>query len=96
MTLTKDQIVGSLETCLGVSKTESTRLVESMLETIKATLARGEDVLITGFGKFCVNQKAARRGRNPATGEELTLQPRRVVTFKCSPLLKERVNGKGG
>ena len=96
MTLTKDQIIGSLETRLGVSKAESTRLVESMLETIKATLARGEDVLITGFGKFCVNQKAARRGRNPATGEELTLQPRRVVTFKCSPLLKERVNGKGG
>ena len=96
MTLTKDQIVGSLETRLGISRSESSRLVESMLETIKAALARGEDVLISGFGKFCVNQKTARRGRNPATGEELTLPPRRVVTFRCSPFLKDRVNGKGG
>jgi len=95
MTLTKDQIAGSLQSRLGVSKAESVSLVESMIETIKATLARGEDVLISGFGKFCVNQKAPRRGRNPATGKELTLQPRRVVTFRSSHLLKRRVNRKG-
>jgi len=95
MALTKNQIAGFLQSHVGVSKAESTSLVESMMKTIKGTLASGEDVLISGFGKFCVNQKAPRRGRNPATGKELTLQPRRVVTFKCSHLLKERVNGKG-
>ena len=64
MALTKDQIAGSLQSRLGVSKAESVSLLESMLETIKATPAGGEDVLISGFGKFCVNQKAPRRGRS--------------------------------
>ena len=95
MTLTKDHIVDSLRPRLGVSKFESTRFLESVLELIKTSLANGDDVLISGFGKFTVRQKAARRGRNPATGEDLTLGPRRVVTFKCSPVLRERMNGKG-
>jgi integration host factor subunit alpha len=95
MTLTKDHIVASIRNHLGVSKFESTRIVESVLEIIKTSLTDGDDVLISGFGKFTVRQKAARRGRNPATGEDLPLGPRRVVTFKCSLVLRERMNGKG-
>ena len=94
MTLTKDHIAGSLQSRLGVSKPESSRLLESVLESIKSSLAGGDDVLISGFGKFTVRQKAARRGRNPATGEDMTLEPRRVITFKCSALLKEKINGQ--
>ena len=96
MTLTKDHILGSLQSRLGVSKTESSRLLESVLELIKSSLASGDDVLISGFGKFAVRQKAARLGRNPATGKDLTLGPRKVVTFKCSALLREKINGKAG
>ncbi len=61
---------------------------------MKETLASGEDVLISGFGKFCVKEKTERKGRNPATGEDMMLAPRKVVTFKCSGKLRERVNGK--
>ena len=96
MTLTKDHLAGSLQSRLGVSKPESSGLVESVLELIKSFLAGGDDVLIRGFGKFTVRQKAARRGRNPATGEDMNLAPRRVITFKCSALLKEKINGKAG
>jgi integration host factor subunit alpha len=59
---------------------------------MKRTLASGEDVLISGFGKFCVNEKSERRGRNPATGEDMMLRPRRVVTFKCSGALRKKIN----
>lgn len=93
MTLTKAQIVESLQTNLGFSKQQSSNLVESLLETIKSTLEEGDDVLVSGFGKFCVQEKKERRGRNPATGEDLMLRPRKVVTFKCSGKLRERVNG---
>ena len=96
MTLTKDHIVDSVQRRLGVSKPESSRLLESVLELIKSSLTGGDDVLISGFGKFTVRQKATRRGRNPATGEDMTLEPRKVVTFKCSALLKEKLNGKAG
>jgi integration host factor subunit alpha len=96
VTITKDHIAGSLQSRLGVSKPESSRLLESVLELIKSSLVSGDDVLISGFGKFNVRQKTARRGRNPATGDDLALGPRRVVTFKCSALLKEKINGKAG
>jgi integration host factor subunit alpha len=92
MTLTKADIIEAVKTDTGLSKNQSTDLVESLLEIIKSTLEKGEDVLVSGFGKFCVNEKAERRGRNPATGEDLMLAPRRVVTFKCSEKLRERVN----
>ena len=95
MTLTKDHLIESIRKCLDISKFESSRILESVLETIKTSLSNGEDVLISGFGKFIVKEKAARKGRNPATGEDLTLDSRRVITFKCSPVIKERVNGKG-
>ena len=93
MTLTKADIVEAVQSKLGLPKNQSTDIVESLLEIIKSTLAGGDDVLVSGFGKFCVNEKSERRGRNPATGEDLMLAPRRVVTFKCSGKLRERVNG---
>jgi integration host factor subunit alpha len=67
--------------------------VESLIEIIKSTLESGEDVLVSGFGKFCVKEKNERKGRNPATDEDLMLPARRVVTFKCSGKLRERLNG---
>jgi integration host factor subunit alpha len=92
MTLTKDHIIRSIRNGLGISKFESTRILESILETIKTSLSNGEDVLISGFGKFIVKEKGARRGRNPQTGQDLTLDPRRVITFRCSSLMRDRVN----
>jgi integration host factor subunit alpha len=93
MTLTKIQIVELIHNHLGLPKNKSTDIVEALLEIIKRTLASGEDVLISGFGKFCVRQKQERRGRNPATGDDLMLEPRKVVTFRCSGTLRKRVNG---
>ena len=71
---------------------KATEIIEILLELIKAKLAGGEDVLISGFGKFSVRKKRERRGRNPATGEDMMLDARRVVTFKCSGQLREKIN----
>jgi len=79
-----------------VPKTKSTQVVESLMEIIKKTLENGEDVLISGFGKFCVKEKMQRKGRNPQTGNDLMLGERRVVTFKCSGRLKNKINGVYG
>ena len=95
MTLTKDDIVQSISNQCGLSRTKSDKLLETILETTKGTLESGEDVLICRFGKFSVRDKSARRGRDPATGKDLTLEPRRVVTFHCSPVLKGKLNEKG-
>ena len=95
MTLTKEHLVKSIGNHLGISKFESSRIVESVLETVKTSLSNGEDVLISGFGKFIIRKKASRRGRNPQTGQNLTLDPRRVITFKCSGVMRDRLNGKG-
>lgn len=92
MTLTKTQITESIRQELGFPKNESSDIVESLLEIIKNTLENGEDVMISGFGKFCVTEKKERKGRNPATGEDMILPKRRIVTFKCSGKLKERIN----
>ncbi|MBW2064655.1 MAG: integration host factor subunit alpha [Deltaproteobacteria bacterium] len=94
MALTKDHIANSIHQELGFSKGKSANVLESLLETIKKTLERGEDVLISGFGKFSVKNKRERKGRNPATGEDLILSSRRVVTFKCSQVLRNKLNGK--
>jgi integration host factor subunit alpha len=94
MTLTKERIIEKLRDT-DLKKSEASRVTESLLEIIKRTLESGEEVLITGFGKFCVKEKKARRGRNPQTGEDLMLRPRRVVTFQCSSILKNEINGKG-
>jgi len=93
MALTKADIVEAVQSETGFTKHKSRELVEFFLEIIKSKLESGEDVLVSGFGKFCVNEKSERRGRNPATGEDLMLAPRKVVTFRCSGNLKERVNG---
>jgi len=94
MTLTKIQIVDSVQNQTGFTKNRSSQLLETLLEIIKSKLASGEDVLISGFGKFCIKQKNERRGRNPATGEDMMLEPRKVVTFKCSGNLRDRLNKK--
>ena len=93
MALTKIDLAASLQSNCGFTKHKSMELVESVIELIKTSLASGDDVLVSGFGKFCVQDKSERQGRNPATGEDLTLAPRRVVTFRCSGKLRERVNG---
>lgn len=91
MALTKNKIVERVND-LGFTKKKSVDIVESLLEIIKHSLENDEDVLVSGFGKFCIKQKERRRGRNPATGEDLLLNPRKVVTFKCSGKLRERIN----
>jgi integration host factor subunit alpha len=93
MTLTKAQIIEAISIKNGLSKKQSSETVETLLGIMKSTLASGEDVLISGFGKFCVKQKEERKGRNPATGEDLMLAPRKVVTFKCSGKLRKRISG---
>jgi integration host factor subunit alpha len=92
MALTKNDIVAAVHE-LGFTKKKSVDLIESLLEIIKSALEASEDVLISGFGKFCVKQKSERRGRNPATGQDLILKERRVVTFKCSGKLRNKING---
>ncbi len=84
MALTKQQIAQSVQQGTGTSFGQAYQFVETTLGIIKSTLATGEDVLVTGFGKFKVREKATRRGRNPATGESMMLKPRKVVTFQCS------------
>lgn len=93
MALTKNEIVTSVHE-LGFSKKRSVEVIETLLEIIKGTLEKGEDVLISGFGKFCVKKKNQRRGRNPATGNDLILKERKVVTFKCSGKLRNKINGQ--
>ena len=92
MTLTKIQIVESIQNQTGFPKNKSSEIVETLLEIIKRTLASGDDVLISGFGKFCVKEKNERKGRNPATGADLMLKPRKIVTFKCSGKLRDKIN----
>ena len=92
MTITKTHLVDFIHNQLGLPKNQSVQVLESILEIMKNTLENGKDVMITGFGKFYVKEKRKRRGRNPATGEDLMLGSRRVVGFKCSGKLRERMN----
>jgi integration host factor subunit alpha len=92
MAVTKDDIVARIHE-VGFTKKQAVDLVEALIEIIKASLEKGEDVLISGFGKFCIKRKHQRRGRNPATGEDLMLRERRVITFKCSGKLRNKING---
>ena len=92
MSLTKDDIVRALAKENGYQINQSVELIETLLDLNKSTLSSGEDVLISGFGKFCVKKKRERKGRNPATGEDMILAPRRVVTFKYSGQLRKRIN----
>lgn len=89
--MTKAEIAGIVHERVGLSKKESGQIVEAVLDIIRNTLERGEDVKISGFGHFMVRQKHARRGRNPKTGEDITIAPRQVVTFRSSQLLKKKL-----
>jgi integration host factor subunit alpha len=93
MVLTKKQIIEEVMNRNGFTRKKSTETVEILLEIIKRSLESGEDVLISGFGKFCVKEKKERKGRNPATGEPMMLEPRKVVRFRCSGKLRDRING---
>ena len=93
-TLTKAHIVDAVIEANGFTRRKSVETVETLLELIKSTLESGEDVMISGFGRFCVKQKAERRGRNPTTGKDMMLAPRKVVTFKWSGMLKNKLNSK--
>ena len=91
-TLTKAKIIDDIMETNGYTHKQAHDTIEILLELIKRSLESGEDVLFSGFGKFCVKEKAERRGRNPATGKHLILPPRKVVTFKWSGKLKEKLN----
>ena len=92
MTLTKIEIVNSIADQIGFTKNHSFEIVEILLEIIKKTLESGDDVMISNFGKFCFKEKRERRGRNPATGEDMMMNPRKVLTFRCSGRLKKKIN----
>jgi integration host factor subunit alpha len=92
MALTKADIIEVIAVQNGYPKKQSSEIVETRLELTKSTLESGEDVMISNFGKFCVKEKRERRGRNPAIGEDMLLTARRVVTFKCSGQLRDKIN----
>ena len=92
MALTKQGIVKQIYDELRFPKNQSVDIVNSLLEIIKGTLASGDDLLVSGFGKFCIRDKKERKGRNLVTGENITFPARRVVTFRCSGKLRDKVN----
>jgi|SRR5208337_4511892 len=92
MTLTKDKLIIQIQNQINLTKPEPRQLIEQLLEIMKTTLANGEDVLISGFGKFSVRNKRARRGRNPQTKERMILRERKVLVFKTSGVLKDKIN----
>ena len=94
MTLTKAKIVEEISENSGLDDKQSGKAVETLLGIMKDTLASGEDVMISRFGKFCVKDKKQRKGRNPATGDDMMLRPRRIVIFKCSGKLRGLINGE--
>ena len=94
MALTKTDIVELIVEKNDFSPAEAKGVLEELLEIIKSTLASGEDIMISGFGKFQVNEKRPRKGRNPATGASMMLDKRRVVTFKLAGKLKDKINGQ--
>jgi integration host factor subunit alpha len=93
LALTKQTIIEKISEKNNQTPVEAKNTIESLLEIMKSTLASGEDIMISGFGKFCVNEKAPRKGRNPATGKEMMLDGRRTVTFRVAGKLRERING---
>ncbi len=90
--MTKAEIIARIDEKVGIFKYQATDVVEATFEIIKGCLERGENVMISGFGRFVVRSKNPREGRNPQTGEEIIIKGRRVLTFKASPILKETIN----
>lgn len=93
MAITKVTIIEKISANNNLSPSQAKDAIETLIEIMKSTLASGEDIMISGFGKFCVNEKASRKGRNPATGETMMLGKRKVVTFKSAGVLRDRING---
>ena len=94
MTLIKDDIINRITDCLGFEKQQSKAVVENLIEIFKSSLESGDEVLISGFGKFWVQDKQERLGRNPVTGHRMVLDARRVVRFRYSRGLKAKLNGR--
>jgi len=90
--LTKQTIIEKISTKNNQTPSQAKDTLKTLLEVMKSTLASGEDIMLSGFGKFQVNEKAPRKGRNPATGKSMMLDGRRVVTFKCSGKLRDELN----
>ena len=93
MALTKADLIEAIQSNNDLTNKQSTDIVEATIGIIKDTLADSDDILISGFGKFCVKEKAERKGRNPATGEDMMQPARRIVTFKYSGKLRDKING---
>ena len=93
MTRTKIDIVEAVAEQNGYTKVRSFKVVETLLEIIKSTLESGEDVMISGFGRFCVKKKKVRMGRNPSIGEAMMLAPKKSLKFRCSGKLRDKING---
>lgn len=91
-TTTRADLTDAVYRQLGVSRNESAVFVERILEEVSASLARGETVKVSSFGTFSVRNKKLRMGRNPKTGEEVPITPRRVITFRASHVLKDQIN----
>ncbi|PIP38146.1 MAG: integration host factor subunit alpha [Desulfobacterales bacterium CG23_combo_of_CG06-09_8_20_14_all_51_8] len=94
MALTKNRMIEKIMEETKLTKKKASDSVEAIIEVMKSALASGDDVLVSGFGKFCVNEKNKRKGRNPATGKELMLDGRKVLTFRCSGILRDQINGE--
>lgn len=95
-TVTRADLCEAVYQQVGLSRTESAQLVEAVLKEVADCLARGETVKLSSFGSFVVREKGQRVGRNPKTGEEVPIAPRRVMVFKPSSILKNRINGRTG
>jgi len=94
MALTKAKIIEKIRSETGLTKIKSVQIIETLLEIMKRSLVSGDFILVSGFGKFHVNSKRKRKGRNPATGNDMMLDARRVVAFKWSNVLRNKINGK--
>ena len=95
-TVTRSDLSEAVYREIGLSRNESSEMVETILERISASLVAGENVKISSFGTFAVREKGARMGRNPKTGEEVPIEPRRVLVFRPSHIMKERVDAGDG
>ena len=96
MTITKDSLVEMVHNEIGLNKREAKELIEAFFEQIKKSLEEGNDIKLSGFGNFNLRDKAPRPGRNPKTGDEVTISSRRVVTFKSGLKLKSKLEGYDG
>ncbi len=92
--MTKADIVDTVYQRVGFSKRESAEIVETVFEIMKETLERSENIKVSGFGSFVIRQKRTRRGRNPQTGKEMEITPRKVLTFKPSMVLRRQLNSR--